>query len=36
MIPAPRGAVFVDALLVNAGVEQGIALQVQELAAVRF
>ena len=36
VIPASRGAVFVEALLVNAGVEQGVTLQVEELAAVRL
>ena len=36
VIQASRGAVFVEALLVNAGAEQGIALEVQELAAIRL
>ena len=36
VIPSSRGAVFVDALLINAGADQGVALQVQELAAVRL
>lgn len=33
---ASRGVVFVDALLVNASDGEGIALQVEELSAIRL
>ena len=36
MILASRSAVFVDALLGHAGVDEGVALQVQKLAPVSF
>ena len=36
MVLATRGAIFVDALFGNAGVDQRVALQVEELAPIRL